>query len=79
MWWGVLAAYAIVAWCYFSVAISGYWAFGQFVEDDILISLRKPAWLIALANFMVFIHVVGSYQVKSLYNLSFCLPNRIII
>ncbi|KAJ0024245.1 hypothetical protein Pint_07510 [Pistacia integerrima] len=63
MWWGVLAAYAIVAWCYFSVAISGYWAFGQFVADDVLISLKKPAWLIAISNFMVFIHVVGSYQV----------------
>lgn len=75
MWLGVLVAYAIVAWCYVSVAIAGYWAFGEYVEDDVLISLRKPAWLIALSNFMVFIHVVGSYQVKSISNSSFCLSD----
>lgn len=63
MWKGVVIAYVIVAFCYLSVGISGYWAFGQYVEDDVLISLRKPAWLIAIANFMVFFHVVGSYQV----------------
>ncbi|KAH9725419.1 Lysine histidine transporter-like 5 [Citrus sinensis] len=63
MWKGVVVAYVIVAFCYLSVGISGYWAFGQYVEDDVLISLRKPAWLIAIANFMVFFHVVGSYQV----------------
>ncbi|TXG66861.1 hypothetical protein EZV62_008136 [Acer yangbiense] len=68
MWKGVVVAYVIVAFCYLSVALAGYWAFGPFVEDDILISLRKPVWLIALANLMVFIHVVGSYQVK-LYSL----------
>lgn len=63
MWKGVVVAYVIVAFCYLSVGISGYWAFGQYVEDDVLISFRKPAWLIAIANFMVFFHVVGSYQV----------------
>ncbi|KAK4860395.1 hypothetical protein QYF36_022872 [Acer negundo] len=65
MWKGVVAAYLIVAFCYLSVASAGYWAFGPFVEDDVLISLRKPSWLIAIANLMVFIHVFGSYQHNS--------------
>ncbi|VVA94939.1 unnamed protein product [Arabis nemorensis] len=63
MWKGVVVAYLIVIVCYLSVAISGFWAFGDLVEDDVLISLEKPVWLIAAANFMVFIHVIGSYQV----------------
>ncbi|CAN1794402.1 Lysine histidine transporter-like 5 [Linum perenne] len=63
MWKGVVVAYIIVLVCYMSVAASGYWAYGNTVEDDILISLQHPNWLIAIANFMVFIHVIGSYQV----------------
>ncbi|KAH7524874.1 hypothetical protein FEM48_Zijuj06G0165500 [Ziziphus jujuba var. spinosa] len=66
MWKGVVVAYIIVAFCYCSVAISGFWAYGDAVEDDVLISLEKPPWLIALANLMVFVHVIGSYQVFSM-------------
>ncbi|XP_048227055.1 lysine histidine transporter-like 5 [Ricinus communis] len=63
MWKGASLACVIVAFCYFPVAISGFWAFGDLVDDDVLISLEKPSWLIALANLMVFLHVLGSYQV----------------
>lgn len=63
MWRGVVAAYLIVIACYLSVAISGFWAFGNAVDDDVLVSLEHPRWLIAAANFMVFIHVIGSFQV----------------
>ncbi|GFZ09746.1 transmembrane amino acid transporter family protein [Actinidia rufa] len=63
MWRGSIVAYIIVALCYFSVAASGFWAFGDLVEDDVLISLERPRWIIAIANFMVFVHVLGSYQV----------------
>lgn len=63
MWKGVILAYGIVGLCYFSVAIAGYWAFGNSVEDNILVSLNKPAWLIVAANAFVVIHVIGSYQV----------------
>ncbi|PNX96464.1 lysine/histidine transporter 1-like protein, partial [Trifolium pratense] len=63
MWRGVVVAYTIVILCYLTVAISGYWAFGDLVEDDVLISLERPEWVIAVANFMVFLHVLGSYQV----------------
>lgn len=65
MWKGVVVAYITVAICYFPVALIGYWAFGNSVEDNVLISLEKPRWLIALANMFVVIHVIGSYQVFS--------------
>ncbi|MED6205100.1 hypothetical protein PIB30_015011 [Stylosanthes scabra] len=63
MWRGVVSAYSIVIVCYLAVAVSGYWAFGSAVEDDVLISLEHPFWLIAVANLMVFVHVIGSFQV----------------
>ena len=63
MWRGVIVAYIVVALCYFPVAIIGYWMFGNSVKDNILLSLEKPAWLIAMANMFVVIHVIGSYQV----------------
>ncbi|KAJ4953622.1 hypothetical protein NE237_030454 [Protea cynaroides] len=63
MWKGVVVAYLIVAFCYLSVAIAGYWAFGVGVDDDVLVTLNNPNWLIAAANLMVFFHVLGSYQV----------------
>lgn len=63
MWKGALIAYIVVALCYFPVAIFGYWAFGNKVEDNVLLSLEKPRWLVAAANMFVVIHVIGSYQV----------------
>ncbi|KAJ0973099.1 hypothetical protein J5N97_021058 [Dioscorea zingiberensis] len=66
MWKGVVVAYIIVAICYFPVAWFGYWAFGNSVNDNILISLEKPVWLIAAANMMVVIHVIGSYQIYAM-------------
>jgi amino acid permease len=69
MWRGVIVAYIVVALCYFPVALIGYWMFGNTVEDNILVTLEKPKWLIAMANMFVVIHVIGSYQVK--FNLIF--------
>ena len=66
MWRGVVVAYAIVALCYFCVAFGGYYAFGSSVEPNVLISLERPRWLIAAANLMVVVHVVGSYQVYAM-------------
>jgi len=66
MWKGVILAYIVVAACYFPVAIAGYWAFGQTVEDNVLITLNKPTWLIAMANLMVVVHVIGSYQIYAM-------------
>jgi len=69
MWRGALGAYFINALCYFPVAFIGYWAFGQDVDDNVLVALQRPAWLIASANLMVVIHVIGSYQVSFWYSL----------
>ncbi|KAF7808914.1 lysine histidine transporter-like 6 [Senna tora] len=66
MWKGAVGAYIINAICYFPVALIGYWAFGSDVQDNVLMDLERPAWLIASANLMVFIHVVGSYQVYAM-------------
>ncbi|KAH9611523.1 hypothetical protein KSS87_008468, partial [Heliosperma pusillum] len=66
MWKGVVVAYIVVALCYFPVSLIGYWIFGNDVQDDILVSLNKPAWLIAMANLFVVIHVIGSYQIYAM-------------
>ncbi|XP_072990602.1 lysine histidine transporter 1-like [Typha latifolia] len=66
MWKGVLVAYIVVALCYFPVALVGYWAFGNGVDDNILITLNKPRWLIAMANMMVIVHMIGSYQIYAM-------------
>ncbi|KAE8717097.1 Lysine histidine transporter-like 2 [Hibiscus syriacus] len=66
MWKGVIVAYIVVALCYFPVALVGYWVFGNSVKDNILISLEKPAWLIAMANMFVVVHVIGSYQIYAM-------------
>jgi len=63
MWKGTVAAYLVTAACYFPVALVGYWAFGRDVGDNVLVALQRPPWLVAAANMMVVIHVLGSYQV----------------
>lgn len=67
MWKGTVVAYFITALCYFPVAMAGYWTFGQEVDDNVLMALKRPRWLIAAANLMVVIHVIGSYQVSETY------------
>ncbi|CAA2980314.1 lysine histidine transporter-like 6 [Olea europaea subsp. europaea] len=66
MWKGAVWAYFINGICYFPVALIGYWAFGQDVADNVLVALQRPSWLIAAANLMVVIHVIGSYQVYAM-------------
>ncbi|KAK1366846.1 Lysine histidine transporter 1 [Heracleum sosnowskyi] len=66
MWRGVVVAYVIVALCYFPVAFVGYYVFGNTVDDNILITLQKPNWLIAMANLFVVIHVIGGYQIYAI-------------
>lgn len=63
MWKGVFTAYVIVAICYLPVAFIGYWVFGNGVDDNILLTLHRPTWLVAAANIFVVVHVIGSYQV----------------
>ena len=63
MWRGVTLAYAIVATCYFPVALVGWKYLDNKVSDNVLFYLKNPRPLIAIANIMVVIHVLGSYQV----------------
>lgn len=68
---GIYFAYVIVTVAYFPVATAGYAAFGNQVNADVLLSVSRPAGLIAVANFMVVIHIAASYQVHlSLRSLS---------
>ena len=57
-------AYALVAYCYFTVAFVGYWAFGNTVQDNVLLSIQHPKWAVGMADIFVVIHVFGSYQVS---------------
>ncbi|XP_075087932.1 lysine histidine transporter 2-like isoform X1 [Nicotiana tabacum] len=66
MWKGVFTAYIIVALCYLPVAFIGYWVFGNGVDDNILLTLHRPTWLIATTNIFVVAHVIGSYQVYAM-------------
>ena len=60
MFKGLLICYAVVVTTFFSVAISGYWAFGNQAAGYILTNLAPretpslvPNWLIYLANIFV--------------------------
>ncbi|KAL3532927.1 hypothetical protein ACH5RR_006448 [Cinchona calisaya] len=50
----------------FAFAVCGYYAFGNKVDDTILITMQKPSWLVTAANAFVVIHVIGSYQVYAM-------------
>ena len=75
MWKGVIVAYIVIALCYFPVSLVGYWVFGNDVEDNILMSLQKPIWLVATAIMFVVVHVIGSYQVRFRLNLTAAMHN----
>lgn len=76
---GLGAAYTVVVIAYFPVASAGYAAFGNVVSPDVLLSVRKPAWLISIANFMVVIHLAASYQVQPPHPplCMSCLPGKV--
>lgn len=63
MWKGVIFVYVIIGLCYIPVAIIGYRMFGNKVNENILVSLHKPKWFVAMANMFVMVHLVGGYQV----------------
>ncbi|KAL0297075.1 UNVERIFIED_CONTAM: Lysine histidine transporter-like 2 [Sesamum radiatum] len=66
MWKGVVFAYIIVAICYLPISLVCYYIFGNSVDDNVLLTLQKPTWLIASANVFVLVHVIGSYQVYAM-------------
>ncbi|KAL4609700.1 hypothetical protein ACB092_08G000500 [Castanea dentata] len=52
MWKGALGAYFINAICYFLVALIGYWAFGQDVDGNVLMNLKKPVYAIPVFDLL---------------------------
>jgi hypothetical protein len=61
----VYFAYVVVTFAYFPVATAGYAAYGNEVNADVLLSVSQPPALIAVANFMVLVHIAASYQVSA--------------
>ncbi|KAK4423922.1 Lysine histidine transporter 1 [Sesamum alatum] len=66
MWRGVVIAYIVVAICYVPISFVCYYVFGNAIDDNVLLTLNKPTWLIATANMCVLVHVIGSYQVYAM-------------
>ncbi|KAJ0018086.1 hypothetical protein Pint_09774 [Pistacia integerrima] len=66
MWKGVAVAYIVGALCYFPVSIVGYYIFGNNVDDNILITLEKPTWLVAIFAMPVF-DMLEAFLVKKLH------------
>lgn len=63
MYKGISAAYGIIVLSYWSLAFSGYWAFGLTVQPYILSSLTIPRWTIVMANIFAVIQISGCFQV----------------
>ncbi len=79
MWRGVVLAYIVVAACYFPVSLVGYWAYGNntqlLIAGNILTFEAYPIWLVVVGNFMVIVHVMGSYQVYLMISLPSASPS----
>eukprot|EP00271_Cylindrocystis_brebissonii_P005973 TRINITY_DN1845_c0_g1_i1.p1 TRINITY_DN1845_c0_g1~~TRINITY_DN1845_c0_g1_i1.p1 ORF type:complete len:480 (-),score=28.50 TRINITY_DN1845_c0_g1_i1:406-1845(-) len=60
---GCAVGYLIVAYCYFCVAIAGYWSFGNAISGNILNWLETPRWVVVMANSLVVLHMIGSFQI----------------
>ncbi|PUZ39037.1 hypothetical protein GQ55_9G249500 [Panicum hallii var. hallii] len=63
MYKGVSAAYTIIVMSYWTLAFSGYWAFGSQVQPYILSSLTAPRWAIVMANLFAVIQIAGCFQI----------------
>lgn len=61
---GITMAYTLISSTYFTVAISGYWAFGQNCLPYLLNNLSTPTWPITIANIAAIIQITGCYQVS---------------
>jgi amino acid permease len=69
MWRGVLLAYVIVTICYFPVALVCYWAYGNQLaanSNSNILQFESFRGITTAANFMVIIHILGSYQIYAM-------------
>ncbi|KAJ1295605.1 hypothetical protein BS78_01G235700 [Paspalum vaginatum] len=63
MYRGVSTAYTIIVISYWTLAFTGYWAFGSQVQPYILSSLTAPRWAIVMANLFAVIQIAGCFQI----------------
>lgn len=71
MYKGVSGAYGVIIASYWTLAFSGYWAFGSQVQPYILSSLSDPGWTIVMANLFAVIQISGCFQVLSIFMFCF--------
>eukprot|EP00199_Chlamydomonas_sp_CCMP681_P000406 CAMPEP_0119107552 /NCGR_PEP_ID=MMETSP1180-20130426/11077_1 /TAXON_ID=3052 ORGANISM="Chlamydomonas cf sp, Strain CCMP681" /NCGR_SAMPLE_ID=MMETSP1180 /ASSEMBLY_ACC=CAM_ASM_000741 /LENGTH=487 /DNA_ID=CAMNT_0007093057 /DNA_START=85 /DNA_END=1548 /DNA_ORIENTATION=+ len=62
---GLNVTFVAAAIMYFGVACTGYAAYGNQVQSNILNSIGQPVWVIATAHMAVVVHVLASYLVYS--------------
>ena len=67
MYKGVSTAYTLIVMSYWTLAFSGYWAFGSGVQPYILSSLTVPRWAIVMANIFAVVQITGCFQVTVTY------------
>eukprot|EP01025_Chloroclados_australasicus_P054978 TRINITY_DN657_c2_g1_i8.p1 TRINITY_DN657_c2_g1~~TRINITY_DN657_c2_g1_i8.p1 ORF type:complete len:410 (-),score=13.82 TRINITY_DN657_c2_g1_i8:856-2085(-) len=60
---GITGAYIIGLVVYSLVGFVGYAAFGSEVQDNILVSVAKPNWLVVIANVMVVVSISTAIQI----------------
>ncbi|KAL3686217.1 hypothetical protein R1sor_004239 [Riccia sorocarpa] len=72
MFKGLIVAYAVVCSTYFSVAVSGYWAFGNLASGNIFSNFQRPDgtslvpdWLIVVPNILVILQLIAVILVYS--------------
>ena len=75
MFKGLCVCYAVVVSTFFSVAISGYWAFGNQARGTVLANLMidekslLPTWVLLITNVFTLLQVVAVTLVRMSYSL----------
>ena len=85
MFKGLCVCYSVVLATFFSVAVSGYWAFGNQAEGQILSNFvvaghaLLPKWFVFMTNAFVFLQIAAVGVVNSLLSKSSSIPNKFIL
>lgn len=75
MFKGLCVCYAVVVSTFFSVAISGYWAFGNQARGTVLANFMidkkslLPTWVLLMTNVFTLLQVVAVTLVRMSYSL----------
>lgn len=75
MFKGLLVCYAVVVTTFFSVAISGYWAFGNQAKGTVIMNFMPddkpllPTWILLMTNVFTLLQVAAVTVVRPKINL----------